>query len=189
MQKALNTKPAETTIIHLDWADLAHRKDISTIADDIAGIYIWGFYKPPDFLPYYVGKATGNGTYSDIKHRLWTHVCRLMGGEYCILKKDNLRDFYKYKGKEWEQLAYVPGKHDIEDFINQRYDKLKDHIDEMVNNFFFTYAKADKDQVSDLEKSIIGIIGLKNLWNLRGGEPVKFKGIPDDLKKVIQSIE
>jgi len=123
MQKELNTKPAETKIIHLEWADLAHRKDISTIADDIAGIYIWGFYKPPDFLPYYVGKATGNGTYSDIKHRLWTHLCRLMGGEYCILKKDNLRDFHKYKGKEWEQLAYVPGKHDIEDFINQRYDK------------------------------------------------------------------
>jgi len=45
-------------------------------------------------------------------------------------------------------------------------------LDYMLKNFYYTYAAVnDKNQLADLEKSVIKKIGKANLGVYRGGEP------------------
>lgn len=175
-----------TEEIQLEWKQLQDYSKIDSLGT-YSGVYIWGFYLD-DFVPYMVGKAKA-GSYSDIKNRLWSHLSSIMGGDYTIHKKENLRRFYDYKDKEkWNELAYIPrDERNFTSFVKDRYGWLKEHIDEMVDNFCFTYAVPDdKDTIEDLEKSVIQIIGIDWLWNVRGGDPKRFTAKGEDLEKRIK---
>jgi len=177
------------TTKELTWSPLSDYTGIDKIKinkdEPGSGVYIWGFYLSHNFIPYMVGKAKG-GPYSNIKNRLWSHLSSLMGGDYAIHKKENLEKFYNFKGKGKENdLAYIPrsDKDGFTSFVKDRYGKLKEHIDEMVNYFHFTYAIADSDKVADLEKSVIEIIGQEKLWNTRVGTPKEFEAKREDLER------
>jgi len=170
--------------INLKWEKIENYEKIFSLKK-LSGVYIWGFYNDP-FIPYMVGKAKA-GSYGDIKSRLWEHITQIMCGVYEIHKKENLHRFSEFKHKTlWDKLAHNNlDENKLNYFIKERYGVLKEHIDEMVNNFHFTYAIAEPNQVADLEKSVIELIGIHKLWNIQGGAPKEFKAIKEDLSKVI----
>ncbi|MFC2092653.1 GIY-YIG nuclease family protein [Bacteroidota bacterium] len=154
----------------LKWNRILPFTSLDKIPDKVAGIYIWGFYRKKKFIPYYVGKA------KNIKERLRDHMVNLCGGRYVIHKKECLDKFYenKNKAKNNSGILYDPQKPESEiKFIKERYRVFKVHIDEMVDNFHFKYAKVNLEGTTNeqnkhlrkLEKNVISDIGIEKLWN------------------------
>jgi hypothetical protein len=147
-------------MIDLYWNKIQSFKNIAD-ASTGKGIYIYGFFPGADFLPYYVGKA------KNIKYRLVNHMSSFLGGGNTIYDSNYLKEIYfaKRYSSEWEKHR-LANKDKLVDFINHRYDDLRKHIDEMVNNFHFTFAALDNDEkLKQVENSVINQLGIEYLAN------------------------
>lgn len=177
--------------ITLEWQELQKfgDKNISVEngtykAEDVRGVYIWGFMVDDRFIPYYVGKS------DNIHFRIFEHIGALLGGAYTIYHQAVLKDFSKHKPnfKSWEPddilnefknaIVYYPkNSTSFKWFIeNRNNSNVKTHIDYMVDSFRYTYAEyilKDDEFASlyDLEKYLIRKLGMQNLGNIRGGNP------------------
>ena len=178
------TKPLE-----LEWEDLMSIDNLKESDNDNCGIYIWGFYPKPNFIPYYVGKYQGN-----IPWRIAQHITYLAGGLYLIQSQSSLKDPSKFECRRTktkkcsnpDHIYHRSSPEEVRKFMFKRNKgELKKGLDEMINNLHFTYACKDKwtnkqlekDCLSDLEKIVISKIGKINLFNKRGGKPSNIKEI------------
>jgi hypothetical protein len=157
---------------NLEWSDLKPIQDIDLSNED-QGVYVWGFKFDSEFIPYYVGIAF------NVQTRLLEHVNNIVGGKYCIIHSNDLREFRKYKDCETvsinKGLLYIPNwPNGYLSFLKRR-NSLQPHIDNMVSKMHFSFASLNKHttmtkkDLEDIEKYCINCIGKDNLWNTRGG--------------------
>jgi hypothetical protein len=133
------------------------------------GVYIWGFMLADSFLPYYVGIA------QNVHYRVIQHLNSLLGGRYTIYHKDSLSKFRDHKSGKGDIKAnvgmlYLPDwpRNYLQFVFNRKL--LQPHIDFMVDNFAYSYAKVeDQTQLRNIEKLCINRIGIENLGNSKAG--------------------
>lgn len=149
----------------LNWTKptIIKNNELVDFSEVITGVYIWGYFFEHKFMPYYVGQGI------NIYKRLAEHVSFLLSGKYAIFHKENLHNFKVYNAKkQFEYLGNWPKS--LPSFLARR-KEIQSHIDFMVDNFCYTYAKVEDISILlDVEKYIINLIGLKNLSNTRGGK-------------------
>jgi hypothetical protein len=127
----------------LHWQSIVHYKELAEVEKSMnetkkySGIYIWGFRNKEGFMPYYVGKE------EEVCDRLCEHLNYLKGGAYTIYTEDALFDI------ENDKPIYRPDsvKKRIQ-FVADEYPEpaLQEHVDFMINNFYFTYAPMSYDE-------------------------------------------
>lgn len=149
-----------------EWIKLRHYSDLKN-TDNVPGIYIWGFKDSDDeFLPYYVGKAWNIGD------RLCSHLSNIKGGSYTVYTQKDIfntdEDIYIYKPKTIQDR--------INFILKPAQNNLQNHVDLMIDNFYFTYSKMGKDDFdefgSDAEKTILIMFKKSDiLINTRFGIP------------------
>jgi hypothetical protein len=165
----------ELITISLEWTPIKHYREFVTLKN-VCAIYIWGFGGPSSFKPYYVGKS------ENLKERFFMHLFTLIGGAYKIYDSKELFTLDK------NNVKYFPNSDNILDFIDN-YETYKPHLQNMLDNFYFTYAIVnDKKYLADLEKSVIKEIGKANLGNYRGGEPTIYNHQNCGDRLVIESL-
>lgn len=154
----------------LNWSNPISINELTYKEPVKKGVYIWGFKIEDNFIPYYVGEAI------DIEKRIQEHVCNLLSGRYTIYHKEKLKNFYQFKNtltSESDKVYQPNWPSNYHTFISG-YEKLKEHIDYMVNTFHFIYAEiinetAAKFELKLLERECIFKIGKDKLANKRGG--------------------
>lgn len=143
----------------LNWEALQHYKAIGSKAEDISGVYVWGFKDGKKFVPYYAGKA------QYVYWRLTDHISAILGGNYSLFDKDHLLDFKNnqsfYNAQNLEKKI---------EFITTKRHERKADIEFMIDNFHFTCAPVEdfKNDGAEVEKAVLNAFNGK-LINTRYG--------------------
>lgn len=148
---------------NLKWEPLQHYTQLALKdeANEISGVYVWGFEYENKFVPYYAGKA------AYVYWRLTDHLSGILGGNYSIFKKENLIN------ADFDNSNRLYNAQDIAkkiNFIQKRRHEINADINFMIDHFHFTCAPLNdfKSNGAEYEKAVLNKLKGK-LINTRYG--------------------